>query len=200
LVARADAERRTVERNLHDGAQQRLVTVALGLRLAQRRLDPAADPELARLLASTADGAEAALVELRDLARGVHPALLTDAGLGPAPADLVDRTPLPVTLTAPPLPALPAALAGTGYFVVAEALTNILKHAAADRVEVDVAVTADRLTVTVHDDGNGGAAIRDGGGLGGLHDRVRALGGRFTVESPVGGGTTVAALLPLERA
>ncbi len=196
LVTLADDERRRVERDLHDGAQQRLVTVALGLRLARRQLGEDGDPDVAELLSATADGVDAAMVELRELARGIHPALLTEAGLVPALTDLADRTPLPVTVTAPPVPRLPAAIEATVYFVVSEALTNTLKHAAAGRVEVRLVPGGGRLCVEVTDDGVGGASLTGASGLRGLRDRVRALGGELHVRSQPGVGTTVLADLP----
>jgi signal transduction histidine kinase len=196
LVSLTDDERRRVERDLHDGAQQRLVTVALGLRLARRQLGPDGDPEVAALLSATAEGVDAAMVELRELARGIHPALLTEEGLVAALTDLADRAPLPVTLTAPLVPRLPAAVEATVYFVVSEALTNALKHASADRVDVRLQLTGQRLRVDVVDDGVGGASITTASGLHGLRDRVRALGGELHVQSEPGAGTTVVAELP----
>ncbi|MFC7614380.1 sensor histidine kinase [Actinokineospora soli] len=196
LVTAADDERRRVERDLHDGAQQRLVVVALGIELARRRVD--GDPELAELLESTAAGMAAAIDELRELARGIHPALLVDAGLGPAVAELVDRTPVRVRVSGPELPRLPAPVEATAYFVVAEALTNVLKHAGAGcRAEVVLSVDRGVLRVEVADDGAGGATIETGSGLGGLRDRVRALDGELTVRSSAGSGTTVTAEIPL---
>jgi signal transduction histidine kinase len=195
LVSLADEERRRVERDLHDGAQQRLVTVALGIQLARRQVDQN-DTELSALLAATADGVEAAITELRELAQGIHPALLTEAGLGPAVAELVERTPLPVTLDVPALPRLSSAVEATAYFVVAEALTNALKHGGAGRVLVRLEPAGERLRVEVADDGNGGAELVAGSGLGGLRDRVRALDGELAVTSRPGEGTSVVAEIP----
>jgi signal transduction histidine kinase len=190
LVALADEERRRVERNLHDGAQQRLVTVALGIQLARQQLDHADPSTVDSLLAATADDVRAAIAELRRLARGIHPALLTEAGLVPAIGELVERTSLPVTLTVPePLPRLPAPVEATAYFVVAEALTNALKYADASRAEVHIRLVGNRLRVAVVDDGVGGAEPVPGSGLYGLRDRVRALDGELTVRTVAGPGT-----------
>lgn len=192
LVTAADDERRRVERDLHDGAQQRLVTVALGIARARQL----ADGELAELLTVTADTMTAAIDELRELARGIHPVLLAEAGLGPAVADLADRTPLPVGVSAPDLPRLPAPTEATAYFVVAEALTNVLKHAGASRADVRLSLVEGRLRVEVADDGAGTATVTTGSGLGGLRDRVRALDGELTVTSTPGSGTAVTAEIP----
>lgn len=203
LVALADAERQRVERDLHDGAQQRLVAVALGLRLAQQRLEHDSDggsgSELAALLSASVDGVEAAMAELRDLARGIHPAVLTQAGLVPAVAALLERTPLPAELSATAVPRLAPAVEAGGYFVVAEAVTNALKHARAERLRVDVRLDDGVLRVRVEDDGVGGAAVGTGSGLSGLRDRVHAAGGELVVTSAAG-GTTVEAAIPLAGA
>jgi signal transduction histidine kinase len=193
LVAQADAQRRQVERDLHDGAQQRLVAVALGLRLAQQRLGEGG--ELAALLTASADGLDLAMAELRDLARGIHPAILTESGVVPAVATLIERTPLPVEFPPASLRRYPAAVEATAYFVVAEAVTNALKHAGACRVRVCLAEEDGFLLVRVSDDGVGGATPSAGSGLSGLRDRVAALGGWLTVAS--GPGTTVEATIPL---
>jgi signal transduction histidine kinase len=195
IVEAGDAERRRLERNLHDGAQQRLVSLSLSLRLAQARLesDPAAASELL-----TAAGAELAqaLEELRELARGIHPAVLTDRGLGPALETLADRAPLPVELDHVPGERLPAPVEAAAFYVVAEALTNVAKYADATSVRVSVARFDGRAVVEVADDGRGGADPAQGTGLRGLVDRVEALNGRLDVESPVGGGTRVRAEIP----
>ena len=209
VVAAADEGRRRIERDLHDGAQQHLVTVALVLRMARDRL--LADPDPApvdALLDRVADGLDAALLELRELARGIHPAVLTEAGLIPALQAMAARSVQPVDVVSPDtaeialdpeaeVPPLPAPIAATAYFVAAEAVTNAAKHAAAHRVHVQVRRTAERLLVTVVDDGAGGAAPGRGTGLAGLRDRVAAVGGELTVYSPPGAGTTVHAELPL---
>lgn len=196
LVTAAVDERRRVERDLHDGAQQRLVVVALGIQLARERLADGHGEELAALLAETATGLSAAIAELRELARGIHPALLAEAGLAAAVAELVERTPLPVELAVADLPCLPAAVEATAYFVVAEALTNVLKHAAAHQVEVRLTLPGNQLRVEVVDDGGGGADLAAGSGLSGLRDRVRALDGELTVHSTAGDGTRVIADIP----
>ncbi len=196
LVELADAERQRVERDLHDGAQQRLVVVALGLRMAQQRLDARADPELAELLASTADGLDAAIVELRDLARGIHPVALTQGGLVTAVTALIERTPVPVELTSPTLPRFPRPVEATAYFVVAEAITNALKHSGATGVTVTLGLDAERLHIHVCDNGIG-VLNGSGSGIAGLADRVRALEGDLRVEANSGVGTAVHAMIPV---
>ena len=195
IVDAADAARARLERDLHDGAQQRLVGLALTLRLARRKAgqDPALTLEL--LDEAIADLA-AATAELRELARGIHPAVLTEGGLEPALAGLAGRVPVPVVLAAVPAGRLPAAIEATAYFVVAEALTNVARYAGARRAVVTLALAGGRLAVEVRDDGHGGADARAGSGLRGLADRVAALDGRFTLVSPPGGGTTLRAELP----
>ena len=196
LVSAGDEERRRLERNLHDGAQQRLVSVSLSLRLAQGRLD--SDPEAAHELLSRANAELAvALEELRELARGIHPAVLTERGLGPALASLADRTPLPVELERLPDSRLPGQVEAAAYYVVSEALANVAKYADATAVSVRVAHQNGRAVVEVVDDGVGGADPEQGSGLRGLTDRVEALGGRLAVTSPAGEGTTIRAEIPL---
>jgi PAS domain S-box-containing protein len=195
IVEAGDAERRRLERNLHDGAQQRLVSLSLSLRLAQARLtsDPAAAGELL-----TGAGVELAhaLEELRELARGIHPAVLTDRGLGPALASLADRAPLPVELDQVPSERLPPRVEAAAFYVVAEALTNVAKYADATSVRVSVARLDGHAVVEVADDGRGGADPAQGTGLRGLVDRVEALNGRLHVESPAGHGTRIRAEIP----
>jgi signal transduction histidine kinase len=194
LVTAGDAERRRLEHDLHDGAQQQLVTAAVALRTAARRLGGVADPPTAALLSAGVDGLDAAIDALRELARGIHPAILTDAGLVPALQALAERTPEPeVRLRAAGVPRLPPAHEATGYFVAAEALTNTLKHAGAQRACIAVQYEEGVLRIEVTDDGVGGADIRPGGGLLGLRDRVTALGGEFVLRSDPGHGTSVAA-------
>jgi signal transduction histidine kinase len=209
VVAAADEGRRRIERDLHDGVQQHLVTVSLVLRMARDRLLADPEPEAVdALLDRVADGLDAALLELRELARGIHPAVLTEAGLIPALHAMAARSVQSVDVVGPDtaeialdpdaaLPPLPAPIAATAYFVAAEAVTNAAKHAGAQRVHVQVRRTAERLLVTVVDDGAGGAAPGRGTGLAGLRDRVAAVGGELTVHSPPGAGTTVHADLPL---
>jgi signal transduction histidine kinase len=200
IVAAVDEQRRRVERDLHDGAQQQLVTVALTLRLAQQRVAglPLPDPGLIELLGRGVDGLGDALAELRELARGIHPAILSEAGLLAALRALADRSPSPVELTGSPLPALAASSEATAYFVAAEALTNALKHGHAAAIRIEVHHDERGLHVVVTDDGVGGADTAAGTGLLGLRDRVRAVGGELTVHSPPGAGTVVHAVLPVD--
>lgn len=191
----AAAERRRIERDLHDGAQQRLVALAMGLGMAKEKF--AGDPEAARTLLDEAhDEAKRALAELRDLARGIHPAVLTDRGLDAAVSALAARSPVPVEIDVDLRDRPPAATESTAYFVVAEALANVAKHAAATRAEVRIASEGGRLVVEVRDDGVGGADLAGGSGLAGLADRVASVDGRLVVASPKGGPTVVRAELP----
>jgi signal transduction histidine kinase len=183
-----------VERDLHDGAQQRLVALAMTLRLAQAQLPRDAEPGLRATLAAVSDELREALAELRDLARGIHPAVLSEQGLATALEALAMRAPLPVRVACPPH-RLPEAVEATVYYFVAEALTNALRHAHASRVEVTVDATAAGVAVRVGDDGVGGAREDAGSGLRGLADRVAAAGGRLELDSPPGGGTTLFAEL-----
>jgi signal transduction histidine kinase len=196
-VDSAEAERRRIERDLHDGAQQRLVALAMDLGRARERFDT--DPDGARQLVEDAhEEAKAALKELRDLARGIHPAILTDRGLDAALSVVLARCPVPVTLSVE-LPRRPdAALESAAYFVVAEALTNVAKHAKASRAEVSVALKSQKLIVEVRDNGRGGAVASEGSGLDGLADRVSALGGWMNIVSPHNGPTTLIVELPCE--
>jgi signal transduction histidine kinase len=199
IVAVADAERRCLERDLHDGAQQRLVIAALSLRQALQCLEGSPQSVPRTLLADSAENLDAAIRELRDLARGVRPAILTDAGLVPALMALAERTPLDAQVTAPALPRLSPAAEAAGYFVVNEALTNTLKHAHAKHVRITVEYvksgTGGLVRLEITDDGVGGAQT-SGSGLLGLHDRVSALNGKLTVHSIVGQGTTISAVIP----
>ena len=195
IVAAGDAERRRVERDLHDGAQQRLVTLALALQMSQARAGGAADPELVDLLTKASRELDLALGELRELARGIHPTLLAEAGLGAAIESLADRSPVPVSVSVVE-GRYDAGIEATAYFVVAEALTNVAKYAAASTVSVDVERHGDTLQVRIRDDGAGGADASRGSGLRGLADRVAAVGGVLRVDSPPGSGTTVEAEIP----
>jgi signal transduction histidine kinase len=199
LVESADAARRRVERDLHDGAQQRLVTVALLLKMARGRLSSGKLDELDALLGETVDELAAALDELRELARGIYPALLTDTGLGPALTALAERSPIPAVLTAAPAGRWPETLEQAGYFVVSEGLANAAKHSRADQVLIDARIVDGSLVVEVADDGVGGADP-EGTGLRGLADRVAAAGGRLVLASPPGGGTRLTADLPIDPA
>lgn len=191
----AEAERQRIERDLHDGAQQRLVALAMDLGRARERF--ATDPERARQLVDDAhEEAKAALAELRDLARGIHPSVLTDRGLDAALSAVVARCPVPVSLSID-VPRRPtAAVESAAYFLVAEALTNVAKHSKATRAQVSIALRNNRLLVEVRDDGVGGADANQGGGLSGLSGRVSALGGWIRVLSPQNGPTSVMAEFP----
>ena len=196
IVAAADEARRQIERDLHDGAQQRLVELALDLRMARRRLD--GDGEASRLLDAAIEDLADATRELRELARGIHPAALTEGGLRPALEGLVRRSNVAVRLTTTPGERFPAPVEATAYFVVAEALTNVSRYARARRAEVEVSRKEGALMVEVRDDGRGGADLKAGSGLQGLADRVAALGGRLEVNSPLGEGTRLRAEIPCE--
>jgi signal transduction histidine kinase len=198
IVAAADEARRRIERDLHDGAQQRLVSLGLQLRAAQAALPPGLGAQLDRAVAETAG----ALEELRETAHGIHPAILTEGGLRPALKTLARRCPIPVDLQVHADERLPEPVEVSAYYLVAEALTNAAKHARASAVTVTAeADTADAvLRVTVRDDGAGGADFTRGTGLAGLKDRVEALGGRIFLDSPREAGTTLRAELPLTSA
>ena len=195
IVAAGDDERRRLERNLHDGAQQRLVALALTLRVAGIRLANG-DPEVPDLLRRANEELTEALSELRELARGIHPSILTDRGLEPALEMLADRASIPVELTVSIDRRLPRPVEAAAYYLVAEALTNASKHAQAEHVEVRVRQAEGSLRVAVADDGVGGADRGGGSGLRGLCDRVEALGGQLDLTSPPGVGTTLSARIP----
>jgi PAS domain S-box-containing protein len=195
LVEAESNERRRLERNLHDGAQQRLVSLALSLRLAESRL--AADPAgAAAVLRDAQIELSQALEELRELARGIHPAILTERGLTPAIRALAARAPLPVELDLPD-DRLPEPVEAAAYYVVAEALTNVTKYSHASAAEVSVTQANGLVTVEVADDGDGGADPDRGSGLRGLADRLAALDGTLDVDSPPGDGTRVRAVIPV---
>jgi signal transduction histidine kinase len=194
IVEAADAERRRLERDLHDGAQSRRVALALTLRLARMRMRE--DDETAALLDTSLDELKQSLGELRDLARGIHPAVLSERGLDPAVRALAARAPVPVDIVGGPTGRLPPAVETAAYFVVAEALTNVSKYARAGHATVRVERADGHLVVDVSDDGIGGAAPNGGSGLRGLSDRVAALSGTLEVTSPPGGGTRLRADLP----
>jgi signal transduction histidine kinase len=198
IIAAADAERRRIERNLHDGAQQGLVTLALQLSLIQRRIreDPADAEQLAT---SASDELARSLADLRELARGIHPAAL-DQGLDIALEGLVTRSAVPVTVTVAPGPVLPEPVAFAAYFIISETLTNVAKYARATSAVVRLTRSDGFAVVEITDDGIGGADPGKGTGLRGLADRVESLGGRFTVSDATGGGTVVRADLPLPPA
>jgi signal transduction histidine kinase len=197
LVKAADEARRRIERDLHDGAQQRLVAAALDLTLLEQQLErdvAAARAALTRAREQLDEG----LSELRDLARGIHPSVLTDRGLEAALQGLAKRAPVPLELELAIPERLDRAIEAAAYFVVSEAVTNAAKHAQAHGLSVAVAATDDNLIVTVADDGVGGADTARGSGLTGLADRVEALGGRLEIASPRGEGTRISARLPAQ--
>jgi signal transduction histidine kinase len=187
IVAAADGERLRIERNLHDGAQQRLVTLSVALGLEASHADPAA-----------ADEVEQAIAELRELARGIHPTLLRDEGLQAAVEALARRAPLPVSVQSTVTGRLPDPAELAAYFVVSEALTNVVKHASATQASVLLEREPGLLRVTVADDGAGGARMTAGSGLAGLRDRLDALDATLAIASPPGQGTTIRAELPCE--
>ncbi len=199
IVEATDAERRRLERDLHDGAQQRLVSLSLALRLLRQGLGDADGANAAAIAAADAASVELkfAIAELRELARGIHPAILTEAGLGPAIMALADRSTVPATVSAVPDRRLSPAVEATAYFVISEALANVAKYAAATRVSVGAECRGSMLHVEVGDDGVGGADGARGTGIRGLRDRAAAVGGTLTVASPSGQGTLVVAELPI---
>jgi signal transduction histidine kinase len=197
VVDSAEAERRRIERDLHDGAQQRLVALAMNLGRARARYEE--DPEAARALLDEAHTeAKQALVELRNLARGIHPAVLTDRGLDAALSGLAARSPVPVTVEVDVGARPSSTIEAIAYFVVAETLANTAKHAKASRAWVVVRRLNSHIQLTITDNGIGGADLRSGTGLAGLADRVSGVDGRFSVLSPVGGPTVITAELPCE--
>ena len=207
LVAAADAERRRIERDLHDGAQQRLVSLAMNLGMARERFESEPEP-VRQAIAAAHDEAVLALTELREFIRGLHPAVLSDRGLGPALSGLAARAPLPVRLRVDvPRPASPGVEA-VAYFIVSEAIANVVKHAQATQAEVTVTRADDVLRIIVTDDGRGGAAPlmpatgdgtgSDGTGLRGLAQRAAAVDGTLSIDSPPGGPTVITAELPCE--
>ena len=196
IVEVEDAERRRLERNLHDGAQQRLVALALDLGRVETRIER--DPQAAkRLLAHVRVELDSALKELRELARGIHPAILSHQGLACALDDLTARSPVPAELVALPVKRLPDPVEAATYYVVAEALTNVAKHANASLARISVTRAGAHTTIDVSDDGRGGAELGGGTGLRGLTDRVEALGGSLSITSPDGAGTRLVARIPL---
>jgi signal transduction histidine kinase len=196
IVAAADSERRRLERDLHDGAQQRLVNLGLTLQIARSRLVNGTPDTALEVLDDALVELTGATAELRELARGIHPAVLSDGGLSPALTALVERSQPRAKLLAAPSKRLPAAVEAAAYFLVAEALTNATRHASSSRVEVSAEVQDGRLQVEVRDDGVGGANANGGSGLRGLVDRVAAIGGELEIVSPRGDGTIVRARIP----
>jgi signal transduction histidine kinase len=197
VVDTAAADLRRIERDLHDGAQARLVNLAMGLGLAKEKLlEGQADETVAAMVDEAHGEVKLALQELRDLARGIHPAVLTDRGLDAALSSVASRCTVPVKVTAD-LPTRPAAaIEGIAYFTVSELLQNVSKHSGARSASVDVWRTDARLLIQVQDDGRGGAALDGGTGMAGLADRLGAVDGLFVIDSPPGGPTTITAELP----
>jgi len=198
LVVAAEEERRRVERDLHDGAQQRLVAVTLALQQArQTATEIGASPELRDELGEVADELQGAIDDLRELARGIHPAILEDEGLPAAIVALGRRAGVPVDVDVTLDRRLPSHIESTAYFLVAEAVTNAVRHARASRVTISILDAGSRLEVSIRDDGIGGADPSRGSGLRGLADRLAAVDGSLEIDAPVGGGTTIRARIPL---
>jgi signal transduction histidine kinase len=195
IVAAGDQARRRIERDLHDGTQQRLVSLVLDARSAETAVPPES-PELKAQLAGIADGLNDALDELREVSRGIHPAILSEGGLGPALKALARRSVVPVRLEVDIQPRLPEPVEVAAYYVVSEALTNAAKHARASVARVDARAADGGLHISIRDDGIGGADAGRGSGLRGLTDRVEALGGTIAVSSPAGRGTALLVELP----
>jgi signal transduction histidine kinase len=199
IVATADATRRRIERDLHDGTQQRLISLALELRAAQAAMPVELHEHRARL-ARTVEGLTSVLDELREIALGIHPAILAEGGLGPALKTLARRSAVPVELDVCDELRLPEGVEVTAYYIVSEALTNAAKHSRASVVRVAVAAQDRLLRVSIRDDGQGGADPDRGSGLVGLKDRAEAMGGTMSFQSPLGAGTSLLVELPLDSA
>lgn len=198
-VDSAEAERRRIERDLHDGAQQRLVALAATLGAARERLDAnpsGSDPAAREMVTAAHEEAKAALGEIRDLVRGIHPVILEDRGIDAALSAVIARSPVPVTLDVQLSERPPAAVESAAYFVVSEALTNVARHSGATRAKVSIAMANNRLVVEITDNGHGGADASKGTGLSGLRERVAGMGGTSHVISPEGGPTTILVELP----
>jgi signal transduction histidine kinase len=198
LVTTADETRRRIERDLHDGTQQRLVSLGLDLRGVQSGV-PSNLPELEKEIGRAAEELDEVIDDLREISRGIHPAILSEGGLGPALRTLARRAALPVQVDVPAERRLPAPIEAAAYYVISEAITNTTKHASASLARVAVEDADGTLRLSIRDDGVGGADPRRGSGLTGLRDRVEALGGAIDVSSPAGEGTLVVVDLPLER-
>jgi signal transduction histidine kinase len=197
VVATADETRRRIERDLHDGTQQHLVSLALELRAAAAEVPPELD-ELAARLSRTARGLANVAEDLREISRGIHPAILSRGGLGPALRTLARRSTVPVELDVRTDRRLPEPVEVAAYYVVSEALTNAAKHASASVVHVDLEADHSIVQLTIHDDGVGGADPGQGSGLIGLRDRIEALGGKIELASPAGGGTSLFVKIPID--
>jgi signal transduction histidine kinase len=195
VIAATDAERRRIERDLHDGAQQRLVSLAVNLGMARSAMTDGPDRDR---IAAAHDEAVAALTELREFVRGLHPAVLNDRGLDAAVSGVAARAPVPVKVSVDVQPRCSATIEAIAYFTVSEALTNVAKHAAATSAEVTLRREAGRLTITVTDDGTGGARVDSAGGLSGLAHRAAAVDGTMSLHSPAGGPTIITVELPCE--
>ena len=198
IVAMADATRRRIERDLHDGSQQRLITLALELH-ALKETVPAERPDLLGQLTHIQEGLRAALEELREIARGIHPAALSEGGLRAGLKSLAQRSVLPVELELGTLHRLPEPVEVAAYYIVSEAIANTTKHAHASVNQIELSVLDHSLHLSVRDDGAGGADPNRGSGLVGLNDRVETLGGTITLQSPLCGGTTLHVELPLNE-
>jgi signal transduction histidine kinase len=198
LVEASDQVRRQIERNLHDGTQQRLVSLALALRAAEAEVPPGLD-RLRIQLSRTAGGLVEAVEDLQEISRGIHPAILAEGGLRPALKTLARRSPVPVELDVRDgAPRPPESVGVAAYYIVSEALTNTAKHARASVVRVEVDTDGTVLRLEIHDDGVGGANLSGGSGLVGLRDRVEALGGRLEIASPAGLGTALHVTIPID--
>jgi signal transduction histidine kinase len=197
IVAAGDLARRRIERDVHDGIQQRLVSLVLDLRSTEAAVPPRL-PELRAQIAEVADNLTGSLEELRELSRGIHPAILSDGGLSPAIKALARRSTVPVKLDLDIERRLPEPIEVAAYYVVSEALANTAKHARASIAHVELRAADGRLQLSVSDDGVGGASNDDGSGLVGLTDRVEAVGGTILVESPLGQGTRLEVDLPID--
>jgi signal transduction histidine kinase len=196
IVTAADEARRRIERDLHDGAQQRLVSMGLELRMAELTLPPDLD-ESRQTIGRIAGDLTQVVDDLREISRGVHPAILSEGGLGPAMRALARRSAIPVDLQATVDERLPEPIEVAAYFVASEALANAGKHAHASTIALSVAISNGSLVLSIRDDGVGGAGLGRGSGLVGLADRVEALGGTIDIESALGAGTLVRVALPL---
>lgn len=199
IVAASDETRRRIERDLHDGTQQRLVSLGMTVRAAEASVPPDRG-DLKADLSRVATGLAEAVEDLQELSRGIHPPILSKGGLGKALATLADRSGVPVALDVTTYERLPAAIEIGAYFVASEALANVAKHAQASRIDLSLARRADRLLLSIRDDGIGGAVHHKGSGLVGLQDRVEALGGTISIDSPPGEGTSLLVALPLDAA
>jgi signal transduction histidine kinase len=199
VVATADQTRRRIERDLHDGTQQRLISLGLNLRAAEAATPPELD-ELRAHLSHTAQGLAEATTELQEISRGIHPAILSSGGIGPALTTLARRSAVPVELTVHNNQRLPEPLEVAAYYIVSEALTNTAKHAHASVVHVNLNVQDATVRLCVRDDGVGGANPDQGSGLTGLRDRVEALNGTIEIASPTGDGTSLTVAIPTHNA